>query len=247
MAQRHSRAGRIATVVLPILALTAAVLIGWSMPWQSFIMVGSPVSQAQSGGYIQTLTAPVSANFTTLNFNVGTNVVTTQTNNSTPVTSITVNQHDPNGTSNQVALVKSPVAATFTITGAFSAMTDTTQGLSGLFLADSGTNNLFLCAQNAFGLRAPVFTNFTGGFSADVFSAIALSGGYPSGLIWLRIKETASARNYYYSSDGINFTQIATESNTAHFTTTRYGFGTEVRGTAGDSTVTVYSFTETNP
>src|SRR5271154_3044565 len=58
------------------------------------------------GGFIQTLTAPVSASFAQLNFNQG-GATTTQTNNSSPVTSISLSQLDSSANQETAALIKS--------------------------------------------------------------------------------------------------------------------------------------------
>ncbi len=198
--------------------------------------------------FIQSLTAPVAANFSQINFNTGASVVTTQVNNTSPVTSITLIQNDPGATGEIAGLTKSPIAATFTITIGFAwAPGLGAQGLAGLWLTDGSANNLFLCyqVQTALAIRAPVFTTFAGAFLGDAIGVTAMPSCGP--LLWLRIQETASARKYFTSPDGITFTQIFTESNTAHFTTAKYGFAAEDRGGAGHVAMTVYSFTESNP
>jgi hypothetical protein len=205
-----------------------------------------------SSGFIQNLTAPVAANFTQQNFNVGSGVVTTQANNTSPVTSISLKQHDPSNTQNMVALDKAKLAATFTITAGLSMCPSgfSNQSLVGLWLSDGGAgpNNLFLCRQSNVGLRIPVFTSFTA-FSGDVIQAFNtdISG---SPLMWFRIQETASARIYSLSTDGVLFVQVFTESNTAHFTTARYGFAVSNRSAganAPDAMATLYSFSESTP
>ena len=210
------------------------------------------ITASGGGGFIQSLTAPVAANFTAENYNVGSGVTTTQTNNSSPVTSITLQQSDPGGTGNIVALAKNKIAATFTISAAFSMSGDVdAEPLAGIWLSDGGSppNNLFICYHaSQLILRIPIFTNFTT-FSTDAYNSSA--SPYPLGpLVWFRIQETASARNYYVGNDGITWNQIFTESNTAHFVTSMYGFGEEIRAPhagGGQTGVTLYSFTETNP
>lgn len=204
--------------------------------------------------YIHALTAPVAANFTQTNFNVGASVVTTQTNNTSPVVSITLTQHDPTATNNFAILDKAKLAATFTVTIGFTqASPMSNNAVCGLLVRDSsaGPNIIsWSTGQAGFGERISVFASFTS-FSAD----LAGNTGQPvhqGGLIWQRIQETGGARIYSTSSDGLftTPTQVFTESNVAHFTTTRYGFGCASRaGTANapDSSMTVYSFTETNP
>jgi hypothetical protein len=201
------------------------------------------------GGFIQTLTAPVAANFTQVNYNVGSGVTTTQTNNSSPVTSINILQHDPSSTSNMALLVKNKLAATFTITIAFAvAQQNNTMSCHGLVLYDGGNNTIFMGTQTNEGFRVPTFTSLSGAFGGDVAGAIPLVA--PGPLLWVRVQETASNRIYQTSSDGINWQIYATESNTAHFTTTQYGIGVEPRSTSAtepDAMLTMYSFSETNP
>jgi hypothetical protein len=212
------------------------------------VVIGTQIgaSSAGGGGFIQTFTPPVAANFTQVNYSTGSGVVTTQTNNTTPVTSITVLQHDPNATGQTAALLKNKLAATFTITLAFTQAAAGT-GLAGLAIYDGSTNLIFMCQQTASGFRVPEIS-LAGSFVGDV-TPIAVAG--PLALLdWVRIQETASARNYYVSSDGINWAQYFSESNTAHFTTTQYGFAVESRTsstTNPDAMGTLYSFTETNP
>ena len=204
--------------------------------------------------YIESLTAPVAANFTQTNFNTGASVVTTQVNNTAPVTSITLNQHDPGATNNFALLDKAKLAATFTVTIGFAqASPPGNNSVCGLMVRDSsaGPNIIqWSTGQGGFGERVSLFSSFTS-FTSDI---VANTGQpvHQGALVWQRIQETASARIYTTSSDGLFGapTQIFTESNTAHFTTTRYGWGCASRSgsaNAPDSSMTVYSFTETNP
>jgi hypothetical protein len=198
------------------------------------------------GAFIQALTAPVAANFTQVNYNTGSGVTTTQANLSSPVTAITIRQQDPSNTGNLAALSKAKLASTFTVTVAITATGTLTNNIWGLWLSDSGTNNLFFGNYTGgFGYIGQVFTNFDLGGNANVFTQNATL--IPLGpLMWLRIQETASARKYLVSSDGVTFSQIYTESNTTHFTTANYGFAVILRS-GGDAMITCYSFTETNP
>jgi hypothetical protein len=202
-------------------------------------------------GFIQALTAPSSGSFTALNFNTGTSVVTTQANLSSPVTAITLKQHDPGSTENIAALAKSKIAATFTVTEGMSmASGGSNECVSGIWLSDGGSppNNITFGWQTVIGMRGVYYTNFTS-YSSDTVSPSAQTlMGTP--LIWLRIQETASARLYSISSDGVTFSQVETESNTAHFTTSQYGFALAPRSMSSatpDCQITVYSFTETTP
>jgi len=202
--------------------------------------------------FIQALTAPVAANFSQKNFNVGSGVVSTQQNLSSPVQAITLIQHDPNATNNAIALAKAKINALFTVTIAFTIRTPPgTNGCGGLWLSDgSGGPNIiwWTVSQGGFGERVSTYSSFTA-FSADLIAPIhdPLTLGP---LVWMRIQETASARIYSVSSDGVNWAQIRTESNVAQMTTAQYGWAIANRtasSSAPDAMMTVYHFTETTP
>jgi hypothetical protein len=200
------------------------------------------------GGFIQTLTAPVAASFTQLNYNVGSGVTTTQVNNTVPVTSITLKQSDPNVTENIAALAKNKVAATFTLTEAWAMGGTSNQSFCGLWLSDGGSppKNIIMGQQIGPGWRISLFSNFTS-FSGDIMGTVTAMPW----LLWTRVQETVSNRIYSTSSDGITFSTAVTESNTANFTTAQYGMACEIRGGSGtsgtDIQMTLYSLTETNP
>lgn len=208
-------------------------------------------ASAGGGGFIQTLTAPVSGNFTQKNFNVGAGVVSTQVNNSTPVTSITIKQHDTS-TNNMIALVKAKLASTFTITIGFScAGASSSNYIAGLYLDDGGAGPNIIHwtpTQPGFGTRISVYSNFTN-FSSDIVSnsgQMAVVGP----LVWYRIQETNANRIYSVSSDNITYSQVFSEANNAHFTTSNYGFAVANRtgsSSAAECQMTVYSFVESNP
>jgi hypothetical protein len=219
------------------------------------IVIGSTLSVAAinnlfastGGAFIQPLTAPNHSSFTQTNYSTGSGVTTTEVDNTSPVTSVTILQHDPNGTNEIAALFKNKVAATFTVTIGFTFAGGNDNGIVGLALTD-GTNVIIFAIQASTGVRIPLFSNINGTFSIDIIGdySTPLLGG----IVFFRIKETASARIYYMSSDGITFAQIFTESNTAHMTTTQYGFAVEGRGVGTvnpDTMGTMYSFTESNP
>lgn len=209
-----------------------------------------------SSGFIQALTPPNHASFTQINYNTGGGVTTTELDGTTPVTFVTIRQQDPSNTENLAALAKAIIAATFTVTIAISFSGDPTAGcIAGIWLNDSGTNNLFFGLyqspnnDGAFWPKIQSFTNFHGTGSSNVYTPLG-NGGLYAPLIWLRIQETASARNYYFSSDGVTFYLVFTESNTAHFTTANYGFGLAMLNGGAqtyDCGVTCYSFAESNP
>lgn len=242
-------------------AQTVDLTTAWSASGQSismtnFLLFSPNTSSTSSGGggtgFIQTLTAPIAANFTATNFNTGSGVVTTQTNMTTPVTAIALLQHDPNATNNMAVLAKSKLAATFTLTIGFTiADSINTNALGGLWLADaSGGPNIlwWTTGQPQFGERVSFFTSFTSFSSDDVGPTPQPIRQGP--IVWMRVQETASARIFFTSSDGQNFAQIFSESNTNHFTTTRYGWGIAARSAsaaAPEAIMTVYSVTESNP
>ncbi len=203
-----------------------------------------------SSGFIQSLTAPVAANFSQKNFNVGSGVVSSQFNLSSPVTAISILQHDPSATNNMIALAKAKINALFTITLGFSFFASASNAQAGLWIADgtAGPNMRVFVVQNGFGIRDSLFTNYTS-FGGDAYGPIGqpVIGGP---LIWLRVQETASARISSISTDGVNWAQFGTQSNTANFTTTQYGFGLAARtagGNTADAMMTVYHFSETTP
>lgn len=218
-------------------------------------LLGQPdvggITQPVTGGagYIQTLVAPDHTKFTQQNWNGG-GSTTTEIDNTVPVTSITILQHQPSV--NIVALAKPKIAATFTITAAFSFAGDPgTLPLHGLWLSDGGAppNNLFWCYRENSGQQAlgiSVWTSFTA-FGSNPYTDY---GGMITGsLRWMRIQETASNRIFSVSSDGITFSQVFTEANTAHFTTAAYGWGLIGSNGSADNNLqmTTYSFSETNP
>lgn len=206
-------------------------------------------ASAGSNPFIQSLTAPVAANFTQTNYNTGASVVTTESDLTIPVTAITIKQHDPAATLNMALLMKSKLAATFTITIGFSFVAVSPNNLAGIWLSDSaaGPNIIGMFFQSNNGLRISLFSNYTT-YGSDIAN---LTSWLPIGpLAWLRIQETVSARIYSVSSDGVNWAQAMTEANSAHFTTTKYGFGVECRGSGAnnpDTIATFYHFSETNP
>jgi hypothetical protein len=206
------------------------------------------------GGFIQPVTVPVAGDFSDVNFNTGTGVVTTRSNNTS---SISLLQVDPNNTQQIVALQKAKLASTFTIRIAISVSyfpignNTAPQGLAGIWISDGGSppNNIFWCIQGANeGFRIPLFTDLAGTFGGDVLPQGVINiEPLPMGpLLWFEIQETASAR-IYSLGDGSLFFPVFSESNTAHFTTADYGWGCTNRSQPGSILATNYSFTETNP
>jgi hypothetical protein len=206
------------------------------------------------GGFIQPVTVPVASAFSQINFNTGSGVVTTPSQNTS---SVSLLQSDPNNTQQIVAFSKSKIAATFTVTIGISIAyfaignNNPTQGLAGLWLSDGGSppNNLFWGMQgDNIGFRIPLFSDLAGTFNGDILPQGSTNiQPLPQGLLlWLQIQETASHR-IYSLGDGSVFFPVFQESNTAHFTTADYGWGCENRSTPGNVLITNYSFTETNP
>lgn len=223
-------------------AASGSTVLGTILSAAAVAQIETDAGGGGGGGFIQPLTAPSSGALSQFNFSVGSGVTSTQTNNSSPVVSITLEQDDPSVTQNIAAIGKAKIAGTFTFTVALSAMT-MPQNFAGLWLSD-GTKNIIFGVQGNNGLRVSLFTDFTT-FSSDIIAVATFV--YNGPLMFLRIQETGSNRFYFLSSDGINFILIFTESNTAHFTTTDYGFCAEVRNTGTPAQVTCYSLTESNP
>lgn len=204
------------------------------------------------GSFIQNLTAPVSADFSQLNFNVGTNVATTQSDNSSPVTSITLFQSDPNTTQEIAAIVKNKINALFTVTIAISTICDisSSQAIAGLFLGDGGSNVIIWGTQfGGSALRASLLT-LSGSFSGDYYSGGNTAGMLFTGpLLWLRVQETSTNRIYSASCDGINFIPFATQAVATGFSTAQYGWCAENRagGATGNVQICCYSFAESTP
>lgn len=231
-----------------LFTLAIAVLLGFALA------IGSTIGQAfisggvaAATGFIQPLTAPNSASFSQVNFNTGSGVTTTQNNNSTPVTSITLTQNDPNGTFQIAGLTKAKINALFTVTVGCSTGTPIPSFIAGLWLTDGSAHNIIMGIDSggSNGYNVAHYSDFTGTFGNSIFA----TNSWPYGpLLWFRVQETVSARNFYVSSDGINFQQVASIGNTTYFTTTQYGFAADNRaGGNGYGSLTCYSFTETTP
>ena len=203
-----------------------------------------------AGGFPQTLVPPVHADFTQENFSQGNNT-TTQVNNTSPVTSISILNAVGSGATAQWAwLDKAKLNATFTVTLAFSAAGDVGGSPHvGLVLTD-GTKIL------AFALRTQGGNSYlevqqwntvdsfnSAPYSITTFSAIQ------GPLIWTRIVEDAVHRSYLMSSDGINWIMVYQEAVNTFLTTTNYGFGMITASTVvgGGFMMTAYSFSESHP
>jgi len=206
------------------------------------------------GGFIQPVTVPIAGDFSDVNFNQGSGVVTTRSNNTS---SISLLQSDPNATEQTAALSKAKLASTFTITLGVSMCSfpignnTPNQAFAGIWISDGGSppNNLFWCLQgDNQGFRIPIFSDLAGSFTGDALPQGSINvQPYQQGpMLWFRIQETASAR-IYSLGDGSVFFPVFSESNTAHFTTADYGWGCQNRSQPGNILITAYSFTDTNP
>ena len=230
-------------------AASASVVVGTILSAAAIAQIKTDAGGG--GGFIQPLTAPVAANFTQQNYNVGTGVATTQVNNTSPVTSITLKQSDPSATYNIVALDKATINALFTVTIAVS-VAGWVNMLAGLWLSDGGSppNNKIFGNRFNNGIMSAVFANFLGSsFAGFNFGEYTEMSHGP--LLWLRIQETSSNRIFSLSTDGVTFVQIFSESNTSNFTTARYGIAATGWNNAAagnpDVAITLFSFTETTP
>jgi hypothetical protein len=215
---------------------------------QGFISL--PTSSSAATGFIQTLTAPVYSNFTPLNYNVGSGVVTSEVTNTSPVTSISLIQSDPNTTNNIAGFAKNIIASTFTVTEAFSATSYSAPSVAGMWVTDGNNppNNVIFGIQGSFGLAGAWFTNYTT-FNNFVITEVGAQTIWGP-LVWVRIQQTVSSDIYSISADGINFTPLRVETLNTPFTIAQYGFAVESRGTTfalGNTQGVLYSFTETTP
>jgi hypothetical protein len=199
--------------------------------------------------FIQNLTAPVAANFTAENFNTGAGVVTTQVNNSSPVTSVTVKQHDPNVTTEIAGLDKAVINAAFTVTVALTFTGSGANTLAGVWIND-GAKNIIFGIRCQVGWTVDYFTNFAGNFGGNAYSVNTMNWPAMGPLLWLQIQETAATRFYRISSDGITFAQVFSEAVNTNLTTAHYGVACALRGGSAaspDVMITLWSFTETHP
>jgi hypothetical protein len=221
-------------------------------------LIDQAIAANAPANFFQPLTPPVPGGFTNQNFNVGSGVTTTRTDNTAPVTSISLLQHDPNATKNIVAVDKAVIGAgSFHLTIALSIGPGAgTNAEVGLYLSDGGGGPAIIIfgLQNGTGapatgvmLAAFAFSNFT------TFGSVVFQSGVPAGfgpLLWLRIVEDATNRTYFTSSDGINFMQVFQEAVATHFVTARYGFGLGLQAASAvncEQMATLYSFAESTP
>ena len=231
-------------------AASGSVVVGTILTAAAITQIKSDVGGGGGGGFIQPLTAPVESDFTPQNFNVGTGVTTTQINSTSPVTSITLIQSDPDATYNIAALDKAKINSLFTVTIAIT-LAGWPNMIAGLWLSDGGSppNSKIYGIRTANGLMSAVFSAWVPGFVGFNFGQYDECSYGP--LLWLRVQETSSNRIFSLSSDGVHFIQIFVESNTGNFTTSRYGIaltGWNNSAAANQGPMmTLYSFEETTP
>jgi hypothetical protein len=144
-------------------------------------LIDQAIAANAPANFFQPLTPPVPGGFTNQNFNVGSGVTTTRTDNTAPVTSISLLQHDPNATKNIVAVDKAVIGAgSFHLTIALSIGPGAgTNAEVGLYLSDGGGGPAIIIfgLQNGTGapatgvmLAAFAFSNFTT-FGSVVFQS----------------------------------------------------------------------------
>ena len=216
------------------------------------------IAASSSNPFIQTLTAPIHSNFSQQNFSPASHNVSTEIDNSTPVTSVTIQQTQGSGvTPVNACLMKAVLASeSFTITVALSGnLVSTNSGPSfGIALSDGttfGSNYIFFQMTGKGGSTPPsleIDQSSDAVYDSNT-QPISVSLNQVGPLLWLRIVEDSVHRTYFTSADGITFNVFYQEAVTTHLTTAYYGyslFGNS--GTPGAQlSVTDYSFTETNP
>jgi hypothetical protein len=227
-------------------APSGAAVVGTMLTAAAITQIKTDAGGGGGSGFIQTLTPPVAADFTQTNFNTG-SCVTNQFNNSTPVTSITLQQADPTGSLEIAGLTKPIINPLFTLTIGMSAVFNNINGLIGIWLTDgSAVNIIFGFNPGNNGYFATVLNNFSGSFNTNIYGSQCQP--LPQGpLSWLRIQETSSLRIFSVSADGINFMELTSVANTDFFTTVDYGFAIEARQAGNEGQLCCYSFQETTP
>ncbi len=125
---------------------------------------------------------------------------------------------------------------------------------TGLFLYDSGSNKLigfYILANTAgtprFRLFIDAYTNATT-FSGTSYANANIEGAVGP-LFWLRIVDDGTTnRTYYFSIDGINFTQFFQQARTAFITTPNsVGYGFNLYSGTVTRTQSCYSFRTSTP
>ena len=208
------------------------------------------IAEASASAFIQPLVAPDHTVFSPQNFNDGSHNITTEIDNSSPVTSITLQGTQGGGFC--ISYIEKAVLASksFTVTVAIATGGDVDNGGGyGLILSD-GTKIIFFYVRNTGTGSAPLlniqqWNSYTSHNSDPYMTEFYYAGP----LLWLRVTEDAVHRSYFTSSDGITFSLIYQEAVTTFFTSTEYGFGggTSASATGGQAQGTLYSFKETNP
>lgn len=236
-AYRGTKIGTFGAVEIPTAVLTthsAGSIV-------SHNLTAGAMNQILSDHLWQPIVTPVVGSFSQFNFNTGAGVTSTQVNN--PNNSITLIQNDPSTTNNIAAIGKNIIGGTFTVTAAV-AVTAMNQSFAGLWLNNGTSSNIIVGVQGANGLRISSFSDYAT-YVGDI--VIPTANLFFTPVLWFRVQETAANRLYFISPDGYNFIQIFSESNTAHFTTARYGICAEVRNGTIPIPITLYSFAETTP
>ena len=204
-------------------------------------------------GYILPAMPPLSG-WSWLNQNVGGSVNTVSTSNG--AITLTAN----GGGDGVASYIRNQIASTFTITAAFtfnwSGVNDGNHWASGgLVISDRTGFILFgpMAYTGTWGIAGFKWTNATTssavltGFPGSWGGIDPLPIGNP---IWVRIVQTASARNYFVSQDGVNWMQITTTSNTDFLTSAVYGVHVRCSYNSGQAPSLMSSmlaFTETTP
>jgi hypothetical protein len=217
---------------------------------QGRITAAANGSGGGGGGFIQPLVAPIPGDFTQINFNVGTGIITTQINQSTPVAAITLRQQDPSNTENMPGLYKAKLGANFTVSVALSMASSPAHynAIQGLWLFDNSANSVVFGAAAGQELVIYAFTcNINIGSCVGAVQANTCAYVSQGPLAWFRIQENGSTRNYYLSPDGVTWILIYSESNTLHLNTAGYGIVTAATGGGSDTAITMYSFADSTP
>jgi len=154
---------------------------------------------------------------------------------------LSLNQRDPRGTGRFTVLSKKRIASAFVVTAGFE-VTSENACIGGLWLADktSQPNAVFFGVQPSLDRRRLLMFNGTP-IPVDLMPPSSFVGG----MAWERVEESATARAYSISADGISWTQILTEPSNVR--TRRYGLAVQNRnGTpaAPDCELKIYSFKE---
>ena len=121
-------------------------------------------------------------------------------------------------------------------------------GALGVFCSDvSGNASLLHYSSNAPGISVSHWTGMQNGGTPAYQNSLLATTTLPFPLSWFRIQVTGGNRLYSYSTDGQNWTQVATEASTAFVTCSNVGFHGFGDGTALDSIATLVSVSNSTP